>query len=130
MACWIVSNHLVSAQRACRYVCLSRSMGYYIHYRHRPDSLLKMRINEIAPTHIRYGFGRIFVLLRREGFTDNHKRVYRIYKACGLNLHTKRPRQSRSAADRLDRLHTTGINQVWSMDFLQDALFNGERFVS
>jgi len=85
-------------------------------------------MNEIAHTRIRYGFGRIFVLLRREGFTDNHKRVYRIYKACGLNLRTKRPRRSRSAAHRLERLQTKGINQVWSMDFLQDALFNGERF--
>ncbi len=62
------------------------------------------------------------------GFTDNHKRVYRIYKACGLNLRTKRPKRSRSAAHRLDRLQTTVINRVWSMDFLQDALFNGERF--
>lgn len=87
-----------------------------------------MRMNEIAHTRIRYGFGRIFVLLRREGFTDNHKRVYRIYKACGLNLRTKRPRRSRSAAHRLGRLQTTCINQVWSMDFLQDTLFNGERF--
>lgn len=81
-----------------------------------------MRVNEIAHTRIRYGFGRIFVLLRRKGFTDNHKRVYRIYKAFGLNLRTKRPRRSRSAAHLLDRLRTTGINQIWSMDFLQDVL--------
>ncbi len=110
MACWMVSNYRVSAQRACRCVCLSRSIYYYIHYRHRPDSLLKMRMNEIAHAHIPYGFGRIFVLLRREDFTDNHKRVYRIYKTCGLNLRTKRPRRNRSAAHRLNRLQTTGIN--------------------
>lgn len=128
MAYWMVSNYRISTQRACRCVCLARSMYYYIHYRHRQDNLLKMRMNEIAHTRIRYGFKRIFVLLRREGFTDNHKRVYRIYKACGLNLRTKRPKRSRSAAHRLDRLQTTVINRVWSMDFLQDALFNGERF--
>jgi len=62
----------------------------YIHHR-RDESLLKMRINEIAQTSLRYGFERIFVLLRREGFLDNHKRVYRIYKTCGLNLRTKGP---------------------------------------
>lgn len=85
-------------------------------------------MNKIAYTLIRYGFGRIFVLLGQEGFTDNHKRVYRIYKACGLNLRTKRPRGSHSAAHRLDQLLTAVINQVWSMDFLQDVLFNDERF--
>ncbi len=62
-----------------------------------------------------------------------HKRMYGVYKACGLNLRTKRPRRSRSAEHRLERLDTQGINKVWSgpprgMDFVQDALFNGERF--
>ena len=79
IACWMVSNYRISAQRACRQVCLAKSMYYYVHHRHRDDSLLKMRMNEIAHPRIRYGFGRILVLLRREGFTDNHKRVYRIY---------------------------------------------------
>ena len=79
-------------------------------------------------TRVRYGFNRIFVLLRREGFIDNHKRVYRVYKEEGLNLRSKRPRRSRSAAHRLDRLETQAINRIWSMDFVQDALFNGNRF--
>jgi putative transposase len=47
-------------------------------------------------------------LLRREGFTDNHKRVYRIYRAEGLNHQA--------------------IIQLWGMDFVEDALFNGDRF--
>ena len=59
---------------------------------------------------------------------DNHKRVYRIYKSEGLNLRSKRPRRNRSGAHRLERLETQIINKVWSMDFVQDALFNGERF--
>lgn len=124
---WMISNYRVSVQRACRCAYLAKSMYYYRHHR-RDESLLKMRITEIAETRIRYGFERIFVLLRRESFTDNHKRVYRIYKACGPNLQTKRPRRSRSATHCLDRLETQGINKVWSMDFVQDALFNGERF--
>lgn len=127
MAEWIISNYRVSAHRACRCVKLHKSMFYYVHHR-RDESLLKMRIQEIAQTRIRYGFERIFILLKREGFTDNHKRVYRIYKECGLNLRTKRPRRSRSAAHRMARMNIQGINKVWSMDFVQDALFNGERF--
>lgn len=127
MANWMIDNYKVSARRACRCVVLSHSMYYYKHHS-REETLLKMRMKEIAQTRVRYGFKRIFTLLRREGFPDNHKRVYRIYKAEGLNLRRKRPRRNRSGAHRLERLDTLSINRVWSMDFVQDALFNGERF--
>lgn len=103
-------------------------MVYYYKSHRRDDTLLTMRMKEIANTRLRYGFRRIFVLLRREGFSDNHKRVYSVYKACGLNLRAKKTRRSRSAEHRLERLDTQGINKVWSMDFVQDALFNSERF--
>lgn len=106
---------------------LSSSMYYYRHAP-REDAHLRMRMRDIALSRIRYGFWRIFVLLRREGFMDNHKRVYRIYKAEGLNLRSKRPRRSRSAAHRLERLDAPAINRSWSMDFVQDQLFNGARF--
>ncbi len=48
-------------------------------------------MREIASTRVRFGFWRIYVLLRREGWKVNHKRIYRLYKAEGLNLRTKRP---------------------------------------
>jgi putative transposase len=101
---------------------------YYYQEVGRNDELLRMRVREIALSRVRYGFWRIFVLLRREGFNDNHKRVYRVYKEEGLNLRSKRPRRSRSAAHRLERLENPSINRVWSMDFVQDALFNGSKF--
>jgi len=47
---------------------------------------LRMRIWEIAEVRIRYGYRRIHVLLLREGWHINHKRVYRIYREEGLNL--------------------------------------------
>ena len=87
-----------------------------------------MRIREIAETRIRYGFWRIFILLRREDWKDNHKRVYRIYKEEGLNLRTKRPRRRKAAAHRMERPKVSTINECWSMDFVADQLFNGRRF--
>ena len=87
-----------------------------------------MRMKENAAVRVRYGFERILVMLRREGFKDNHKRVYRVYREEGLNLRSKRPRRLRSGAHRLERVDTPAINRVWSMDFLQDALFNGQLF--
>jgi putative transposase len=71
---------------------------------------------------------RIFILLRREGFRDNHKRVHRIYKEEGLNLRSKRPRRNKAAAHRMERPDINSLNQCWSMDFVADSLFNGQRF--
>jgi putative transposase len=87
-----------------------------------------MRIREIALARVRYGYQRIFSLLRREGWIVNHKRVHRLYRLEGLNLRSKRPRRSRTAAHRLERVQTTRPHESWSMDFVSDALFNGRRF--
>jgi putative transposase len=86
-----------------------------------------MRIREIAAVRVRYGYQRIHVLLRREGWMINRKRVYRLYKLEGLNLRSKHPRRHVSAAHR-DRVPgASAANDQWSMDFVADALFNGKR---
>ena len=92
------------------------------------DEPLKARMREIASTRVRFGFWRIYVLMRREGWKVNHKRIYRLYKAEGLNLRTKRPRRRKAAANRMDRIELTAPNQSWSMDFVSDALFDGKKF--
>ena len=89
---------------------------------------MRLRINEIAKVRVRYGYKRIHVLLRREGWRVNHKRVYRIYCEEGLNLRAKRPKRRRSAAHREQRPVATHLNESWSMDFVTDSLFNGHRF--
>ena len=53
---------------------------YYYRYHRRDDQALRLRMREIAVTRIRYGSRRIYILLRREGWKDNHKRVHRVYK--------------------------------------------------
>jgi putative transposase len=100
------------------------------HYKPQPrtDEALLARIREIALTRVRYGYWRIYTLLRREGWPVNHKRVYRLYKLEGLNLRSKRPRRNRAAAHRLERIEETRPHQAWSMDFVADALFDGRRF--
>jgi len=71
---------------------------------------------------------RIYTLLRREGWKDNHKRVHRLYKLEGLNLRSKRPKRNRAAAQRLDREQAYSLHECWSMDFVADQLFNGHKF--
>ena len=56
-----------------------------------------MRIKEITQARVHYGYRRVQVLLRREGFKDNHKRIYRLYKAQDLSLRYKRPKRNKSA---------------------------------
>jgi putative transposase len=123
----LLDAYRVSVHRACGVVQLHRSAWYYQTHR-REDKPLRQRIREIAATRIRYGMWRIYVLLRREGFTDNHKRVHRIYKEEGLNLRSKRPRRNKAAAHRLERPENNQINHCWSMDFVQDNLFDGRKF--
>lgn len=118
----------MSIKRACA-VCKQSRAGWYDKPKTKAlDAPLKKRMHEIAATRVRFGFWRIFVLIRREGWRVNHKRIYRLYKEEGLNLRSKRPRRRRCAANRLERLQLTAPNQVWSMDFVSDALFNGKKF--
>jgi putative transposase len=104
-----------------------RSLWYYKSVR-RDDSVIRSRMREIAMVRVRYGFWRIFTLLRREGWNDNHKRVHRLYCLEELNLRTKRNRRSRAGAHRIERPDLSSVNKCWSMDFVADQLFDGKKF--
>lgn len=123
----LIQNYRVGSTRACRTVLLAASVWYYKPNKRRSDAPLRKRVVEIAQTRVRYGMWRVYTLLRREGWKDNHKRVYRIYKEEGLNLRNKRPRRSKSAAHRLDRPQLSTLYQCCNMDFVADQLFNGCR---
>ena len=115
----------VGTRRACAVMGLQRSVYYYKSI--KDDRVLRKRIREIAEVRVRYGYQRIYVLLRREGWHVNHKRVYRIYCEEGLHLRHKRPRRRVAAAHRMSRPDLSRIDQCWSMDFVADNLFNGRR---
>ena len=87
-----------------------------------------MRIKELAEARVSYGYRRIHVLLLREGWKVNHKRVYRLYKLEGLAMRKKKPRRRHvSGRNRIERPVATARNETWSMDFMSDELFNGDR---
>lgn len=114
-------------RRSCSVMMVHHSV-YYYHAHRRPDKPLRERMREIAETRIRYGHERIYTLLRREGWKDNFKRTYRVYKEEGLNLRSKRPRRNKAAAHRMERPDNTGLYECCSMDFVSDALFDGKKF--
>jgi len=118
---------LVSERRTCRILCLGRST---FRYREKNDgqAALRMRIREVAAVRVRYGYKRIHVLLRREGWEINHKRVYRLYCEEGLNLRRKGSRKRTAENPRVARETARGMNDCWGMDFASDSCFDGRRF--
>lgn len=115
-----------SQTQACAVLRISRSVFGY-RSRARDARPLLQRIKEIAATRVHYGYRRVHVLLRREGWRDNCKRVYRLYRVEGLSLRHCRPRRNKSARLRQPKQLVRSINDIWSMDFVADALFDGRR---
>jgi putative transposase len=116
----------VSIRRACQALPVDRST-YHYRSKRTGQAVLMKRIKEIAETRVRYGYRRIHVLLGREGWLVNVKRVYRLYRAMGLQLRNKSPKRRVKAQLREDRSSATAANQVWAMDFVHDQLFDGRK---
>jgi len=100
---------------------LCRQTWYYRTIK-RDDEALRLRIKKIADSRVRYGFWGIFTLLRREGWPDNHKRVYQVYCEEQLNLRTKGPKRRKAAAHRQEYPEVSSLDECWSMDFVSDQL--------
>ena len=116
----------VSIRRACRALPVDRST-YHYRSRRSGQAELSERIKAIAATRVRYGYRRIHVLLRREGWLVNAKRVYRIYREMGLQLRNKTPKRRVKAKLRDDRHPATRLNETWAMDFVHDQLATGRK---
>jgi len=116
----------LSQRRACRLTGLSLSTCRYEAHRPAADAQLSGRITELALERRRFGYRRIWQLLRREGLHVNHKRVYRLYHLSGLGVKRRRRRKG-LATERLPLLRPAAPNLTWSMDFVMDALSTGRR---
>ena len=116
----------ISQRRACRLVGLSRSVLSYHSEKQGDDLALKARLVELANERRRFGYRRLHALLRREGVEVNHKRVYRLYNEAALAVR-ERKRRKGIAVERQPLELPSAPNQVWSMDFVMDALANGRR---
>jgi putative transposase len=117
----------ISVQRACRLAELARST-WYKRSTARDQSALRLRIRELAHARPRFGYLRIQVLLRREGWRVNKKRVYRLYRLEGLQVRSRVRRKKHMALHRGPAPAPTGLHQRWSMDFVHDQLFEGRPF--
>lgn len=105
---------------------MHRSTFYYAPHR-KDDRALRLRLRELAAARPRFGYLRLHVLLRREGWLVNKKRIYRLYGEEGLSVRTKY-RRKRASHCRVTPDPPVAPNQRWSMDFIADTLDDGRRF--
>ncbi len=117
----------MEVSRACRLSMISRALWYY-RSRQPPQTALAMRIRELAHARPRYGARRVHVLLRREGWTVNHKRVRRLYRLEGLQLRHRTRRRKHISLHRGVVQPATRAHERWSLEFVHDALSDGRAF--
>ncbi len=84
-----------TTRRACDVLRFGRS-SYHYQVTKDPQLPLKRRLKELAEIRVSYGYRRLHVLLQREEWRVNHKRVYRLYRKEDSQLRTKKPRRRRS----------------------------------
>lgn len=124
---WVREAFAVSERRACGVGAVPRATLRYVSVRPSQE-VLRQRMREIAHTRVSYGYRRIEVLLRREGWVVNHKRVRRLYREEGLTQKTKRPRRRKCAVVRMVRPIPGTPNERWAMDFIHDTFADGTSF--
>jgi putative transposase len=117
----------MSIRQACRALNLSRCAYYYKTQKSIKNETLEAELKKLALKHSKYGFWMLYDLIRKLGFSCNHKRLYRIYKANNLHLRRKtRRRLPERLASTLEL--PAGPNQTWSIDFMSDSLISGRCF--
>jgi putative transposase len=124
---WVRGAYGASLSRACRLVQISRTLHAYCS-RKPPQEGLRRRIREFAQARPRFGYRRVHVLLRREGWHVNMKRVRRLYRLDGLQLRLRVRRRKHASLHRGIPPAASRAHERWSMDFVHDALFDGRAF--
>ena len=117
----------MSKKRSCRLAALQRATFYY-RSKARDQSVLRMRIRELAHSRPRFGYERIHILLRREGWSVGRNRVHRLYRLEGLQVRMRVKRRKRISLHRGPVPAATTRNEYWAMDFVHDQLVNGRAF--
>lgn len=123
---WAMETKDYSQRRACVLVGLAPKV-YRYRTRRADDCVLRTRLLALAAHRRRFGYRRLHLLLRREGFVVNHKKLYRIYREEKLVVR-KRSGRKRALGVRAPLAVPMARNQRWSLDFVSDALADGRRF--
>lgn len=116
----------LSERRACQIAGADRKTVRYQSQR-RPDPALRGRLRDLANERRRFGYRRLFVLLRREGEPSGINRIYRLYREEGLTVRKRKARR-KALGTRAPILMEARANARWSLDFVHDQFACGRRF--
>jgi putative transposase len=119
-------HHQMSERRACKLIGADRQM---VRYRSRRplETALRERLRSLANERRRFGYRRLFIMLRREGEPSGINRIYRLYREEGLGVRRRKGRK-RAVGVRAPLLVEARPNARWSLDFVHDQMANGRRF--
>ncbi len=122
----MITTHKISQRQACKAVSLLQSSS---RYKHKPknDGSLISELQLLIDKHPSIGFWQSYYRIRRKGFNWNHKRVYRVYTDMKLNIR-RRCKKRFSARVKQSLFQPQNINEVWSIDFMNDTLWDGRKF--
>ncbi len=116
----------MSERQACKAIHIPRS-SYRYKAASKDDKQIIDLLGELVEKHPSIGFWKCYRRLRRKGFEWNHKRVYRVYTQMKLNIR-RRAKKRLPARVKQALFQPERINQVWSVDFMSDSLWDGKRF--
>lgn len=122
---YLQTDYEVGVTRACGLIEMSRSNYHYQSCR-GDDSRLRQAIRHKAQQRKRWGYRRLQVLLQRDGYRDNHKRIYRIYREEGLQVRKRRRKRVRTKRS-FELQASERANQRWSIDFMHDSTASGRK---
>lgn len=125
MKCFIEEEG-ISQRQACNIMNLSRSTAQYV-FRAKDDDLFIGLLEELVQKHPSIGFWQSLHRIKLMGHIINHKRLYRIYTNMKLNIR-RRAKKRLPARLKQELFKPTSINQVWSIDFMSDSLWDGTRY--
>jgi putative transposase len=126
LAEWAQTAYRLSQRRAARLIPVRLETLRYASTCDRQEAL-RQRLRELAAVRVRFGYRRLTVLLKREGWPVNAKRIYRLYGDEGLTVRTKR-RKRLASRPRVPMPAATRPNERWSMDFVSARLVDGRWF--
>ena len=116
----------MSTRHACGLIGIAKS-SYYYEPQSSDDEGLKNALKKLAEKRRRWGYRRLMVVLRRNGWTDNHKRIFRIYQEAGLQVPKRKRRKTAKWRGDVPEAPQQP-HERWSMDFMQDVTMFGQRF--
>lgn len=122
----MIAAHGISKRQACKTMRFPRTT---FQYKPKPkdDDQVINQLEELVEKHPGIGFWKSYKRIKRKGFTWNHKRVYRVYTQLKLNIR-RRAKKRLPARVKQTLFQPETINQVWSIDFMSDSLWDGRKF--